>query len=398
MFHGTFARVAAGVVARRACGYKWRAPYRIGRAALDYVHYPEARYRAHRDAIDDAVRRVLEGGRYILGEEVRGLEGELASYVDVDHGVGVASGTDALRLALAAVGVSRGNEVITVAHTAVATVAAIVQLGATPVFVDIDDASFLIDLDAVTSSITPKTRAVVPVHLYGRAVDVAELRRRVGSSEVAIVEDCAQAIGARFHGAPVGSLGDAASFSFYPTKNLGAFGDGGMVTTSSAEVAAAVRSAREYGWQERFVSSESGWNSRLDEIQAAILRVLLSHLTKENVRRAELAAIYREVLADAPLVLPAEDEPGSHVHHQFVVRSARRDDLRARLEKRGVPAQVHYPVPVHRQPAYVDCCGGIVLPKTDRAAAEVLSLPLHPHLDDADVREIARTVAEVAAH
>jgi dTDP-4-amino-4,6-dideoxygalactose transaminase len=340
---------------------------------------PREQYSAHREEIDQAMRRVLDGGRYILGPEVETFEKELAQYCEVRHAIGCGSGTEALHLALAALGIGSGDEVITVAHTAVATAVAIRLCGATPVFADIDPATYTIDPDDVERAVTSRTKAIVAVHLYGQPADLDALSTVAKKHGIALVEDCAQAHGARWRGRRAGSIGDIACFSFYPTKNLGAIGDGGAVATSSDALASRVRLLREYGWAERYVSHIEGWNSRLDELQAAILRVKLRHLDSDNERRREIARRYDDALRDCGVDLPAAREGADHVYHLYVIASSRRDALQAHLRERGVGALVHYPVPIHRQPAYA-AMGQRALPNTERAAASVLSLPMYPEL------------------
>lgn len=342
---------------------------------------PRAQYFAQRTMIDSAIRRVLERGRYILGEEVRAFESEFATYIGVRHAIGVASGTDAIQLALRALGVGCGDEVISVSHTAVATIAAIELTGARPVLVDIELDSMGLDPACLGAAITDHTRAIVPVHVYGHPVDLGPILAIARARGVAVVEDCAQAHGARYAGRRVGAWGHAGCFSFYPTKNLGALGDGGMVVTDDADLAARVRRLREYGWVERFVSEEPGLNSRLDEIQAAVLRVKLRHLDRDNARRARLALVYREGLTGLDLLVPRPRPGVDHVYHLYVVRSRRRDALARQLAAHGIGSAIHYPVPIHRQPAYRDRLRlPAGLPRTEEAAAQVLSLPLHPRL------------------
>jgi dTDP-4-amino-4,6-dideoxygalactose transaminase len=335
---------------------------------------PRAQYESHRADIDAAMARVLSAGRYILGAEVEAFENEFAAYCGVGHGVGVGSGTEALHIALAAAGVGAGDEVITVAHTAVATAAAIRMCGATPVFVDIDPNTYTIDPARI--EVTKKTKAIVPVHLYGHPADMDAIMAIASKHELLVVEDCAQAHGARDRGRRVGSIGDIAAFSFYPTKNLGAIGDGGAIVTNSKELAERARLLREYGWAERYVSSIEGWNSRLDEIQAAILRVKLRTLDADNQRRREIAARYERALEG-----PRTRKDAEPVYHLYVIASERRDALQQHLRERGIGALVHYPVPVHRQPAYLS---HVSLPVTENAAKTVLSLPMYPELTDGE--------------
>ena len=349
---------------------------------------PRAQYESYKAAIDAAVRRVLESGRYILGEEVGAFEREFAEYIGVLHAVGVGSGTEALHLALAALGIGAGDEVVTVAQTAVATVAAIELSGATPVLVDIEPQYFTLDPHQLEAAITPRTKAIIPVHLYGQSADLDAIMVIAERYGIKVIEDCAQAHGAMYRGQRVGSLGDIACFSFYPTKNLGAIGDAGAVTTNNSELAERVRHLRQYGWAERNVSNLPGWNSRLDELQAAILRVKLGFLDADNERRRELASLYDELLADSDLVLPARRPEATHVFHLYVVRSTDRDNLLSALRSSGVGAMVHYP-PAHLQPAYFGRLAGAEnLPNTERAAKEVLSLPIYPELTDVEVRKV----------
>jgi dTDP-4-amino-4,6-dideoxygalactose transaminase len=354
---------------------------------------PRAQYLAHKREIDEAMRRVLDGGQYILGEEVRGFEAEFAAYVGVSHAVGVGSGTEALHLALVACDIGRGSEVITVAHTAVATVAAIELAGATPVLVDIEPDHYTMDPNQVEAVITPRTRAIVPVHLYGQPADLEPILSLARDHQLRVIEDCAQAHGARYRGKPVGSWGHVGCFSFYPTKNLGALGDGGMVVTDDAELARSMRVLREYGWSDRYVSEVPGWNSRLDELQAALLRVKLRYLDDENRARARLAGAYAVGLADADLVLPRLRPTATHVYHLYVVRSRVRETLRSLLKSRGISALVHYPVPIHLQPAYQGrSFDGARLPETELAAREVLSLPMYPQLTESEVASVIEAV------
>jgi len=355
----------------------------------------KAAYHRLQGEIDAAVARVLAGGWYILGPEVAAFEAEFAAWLGVDHAVGVASGTDAVLLALRALGVGPGDEVITVAHTAVATVAAIELAGATPRFVDIDPATYTLDPARLAAAVTPQTRAIIPVHLYGAPADMDAVLAVARAHGLLVVEDCAQAHGARYRGRMVGTLGDAAAFSFYPTKNLGALGDGGAVATNRPEVAERLRLLRQYGWRERYVSDVAGSNSRLDELQAAILRVRLRHLDEENEARRRLAARYDTALVGLPVARPASRPDDCPVYHLYVVRSAERDALAAHLREQGIGTGVHYPVPVHQQPAYAHLgYGPGSLPATEAAAREVLSLPMYPDLAEAAVDGVAAAIRE----
>ncbi|MDI6792572.1 MAG: DegT/DnrJ/EryC1/StrS family aminotransferase [bacterium] len=355
---------------------------------------PKAQYLTYKSEIDAAISQALDKGWYILGEEVKAFEEEFANYIGVSNGVGVGSGTEAIHLALASCGIGPGDEVITVSHTAVATVAAIKLAGAMPVLVDIEPDSFTLDPNKLEVAITPRTKAVLPVHLYGQPADMDLILEIALRHNLRVIEDCAQAHGARYKGKRVGSLGDMGCFSFYPTKNLGAIGDGGMVVTDNPELAEKARLLREYGWAERYVSHFHGWNTRLDEIQAAILRVKLRHLDEDNSKRVCLAEIYNRELNTTNLILPKQREDSTHVYHLYVIRSSKRDELLTFLKERGIGASIHYPVPVHRQPAYTRLDDGRSLAETERAAKKVLSLPMYPELSETEVYSIIKAVKE----
>ena len=363
---------------------------------------PGAGYRARKTEIDAAAARVLDSGWYILGKEVAAFEAEFAEFIGVPHAVGVANGTDALALALRALGIGPSDAVATVSHTAVATVAAIEMVGATPVLIDIEDDFFTMDADEFERTIAAQSektplRAVIPVHLYGQAADIERIAAVARRHGIAVIEDCAQAHGAMLGNRRLGSFGDVAAYSLYPTKNLGALGDGGVVTTANAGLAATLRALRQYGWRDRYVSDAVGVNSRLDELQAAILRVRLGYLDSDNCRRQSLAAIYDEQLGDCVangLVLPARRPGASHVFHQYVVRCEDRDGLQQRLREAGIGSNVHYPVPVHLQPAYAGrlATGPSGLGRSERAARTVLSLPMFAQLADEQAGEVCLTI------
>lgn len=350
-------------------------------------------YLAYKDELDAAVQEVLETSNFILGVQDERFEAEFARYLGVKHAVGVGSGTEAIHLALWSLGVGVGDEVLTVSHTAVATTVAISATGATPVFVDIDPASYTLDVRQLESKLTNRTKAIVPVHLYGYPAEMGPLLEFARAHDLVVMEDAAQAHGAEYGGAKCGTLANAAAFSFYPTKNLGAYGDGGAVVTDDDALAEQLRMLRNYGWDlgRRYYSQIKGINSRLDEMQAAILRVKLKHLDEGNDRRRQRAALYKQLLRGvAEITLPEEREASRHVYHLFVVRARRRDELQAYLRARGIASQIHYPEPVHRQAAYQDMgypAGS--LPETERACAEILSLPLYPELPEEDVRRVA---------
>ncbi len=346
-----------------------------------------------RAELDEAYARVVERGTFILGEEVESFEREFAAYCGVKYAVGVASGTEALQLGLLACGVRPADEVLTVSHTATATVAAAQFIGARPRFVEIDLARYTLDPRKLQSAVTKKTRAIIPVHLYGGAADLTPILEFARERNLIVVEDAAQAHGAIYRGRKVGSWGDAAAFSFYPTKNLGALGDGGAITTDDSSIAERARLLRQYGWKERYVSSSQGINSRLDELQAAFLRVKLRRLDAWNQRRRRITDIYFDSLADLDLTLPLRPQDGEHVFHQFVIRCERRDALREHLRREGIGSLIHYPVPVHSQPAYAHIKiprGGLL--KSEQASHEVLSLPIFPELTDDEAQRVAAAI------
>jgi len=350
-------------------------------------------YASIRAEIDDATARVLKSGWYILGAEVAAFEKEFAEYIGVKHALGVGSGTEALHLALRALGVGAGDEVVTVPNTAVATVAAIELTGARAVLCDVRADSMLLEVAQLERALTPRTRAIIPVHLFGQSADLDPILQIARARNIFVLEDCAQAHGATYRGKRVGAYGDIAAFSFYPTKNLGAYGDGGAIVTNDAQLAERVNLLRQYGWRERYASDIKGTNSRLDEMQAAILRVKLRHLDAWNAARRERAAIYAELLR--AVTPPREMAYGQAVYHLYVIQSARRDELAAQLRARGIGTAIQYPHTIHLQPAYANLgypAGSF--PVAERLAREILSLPLYPELSLDDVRAVASAVNE----
>jgi dTDP-4-amino-4,6-dideoxygalactose transaminase len=350
---------------------------------------PRAQYLSHREAIDRAVLRVLDAGRYVHGPECSAFEQEFAVHAGARFGIGVANGTDAIEISLRALGIGAGDEVVTTSHTAVATVAGITRTGATPVLADIDPTYFTLAPDAVERALSPRTRAVVAVHLYGQPAELEALSSIAERRGIALIEDSAQAHGAEYAQHRVGSIGRFGCFSFYPTKNLGAIGDGGMIVTSDEGLAQKCRELREYGWDAQRVCRSAGVNSRLDELQAAILRVKLATLDADNARRAAIAALYDARLQATTLTLPRVRPNTRHAYHLYVVRTARRDELLAHLARAGVAAGVHYAVPVHLQPGFaerVKVSG--TLSETERAAQTVLSLPMYPELSHDDAAAV----------
>lgn len=355
---------------------------------------PGANYLSRKPEIEAAIARVLSSGYYILGEEVADFEKEFASYCGADYAVGVGSGTEAIHLALRAGGIGRGDLVATVSNTAVATVAAIELAGATPLLLDVDDQTYTLDVDCLASAIDQfgsRLKAVIPVHLYGhpaRMDAIMDIAKRAG---LFVVEDCAQSHGATWKGKMTGTWGHCGAFSFYPTKNLGAIGDGGAVVCKDEKLAHRMRLLRQYGWEKRYVSEIPGMNTRLDEIQAAILRVKLPYLDADNGHRREIAATYTKRLADIPgLILPTAAADCRHVYHQFTIRSETRNSLLDLLRGNGIGAAILYPIPIHQQPAYRNrllvAPGG--LPRTEHHAREILCLPIHPELGSKQVDQV----------
>jgi len=364
----------------------------------------KAAYRVQGAEIDAAIRRVMESGWYILGKEDTAFEQDFARWCAAPHAIGVANGTDAIIVALRALSVGAGDTVFTVSHTAVATVAAVELAGATPVLVDIDPVTYTIDPakleEAVKASKAAgaRPRAVIAVHLYGHPCDIEAVRDICRRHDLFFIEDCAQAHGATWNGKPVSSFGDAASFSFYPTKNLGAFGDGGAVVTHDKALAERCAAIRQYGWRERYLSDMTGMNSRLDELQAAMLGVRLKRLNAEIAARRSVAARYDAALSSM-VATPAVKPSAGHAYHLYVIRHDRRDALAEALKARGVGTGVHYPLPVHLQKAYAGrvAVAPSGMAETERAAREVLSLPMHAFLSDEDVAHVIESVKSAKA-
>ena len=354
-----------------------------------------AQHAALREEIEAATLHVLRSGRYVLGPEVEALESELGAMLGLSHVVSCASGTDALGLALRALGIGSGDEVLIPAFTFAAPAEAAALTGASPVFVDIDPDTFLIDPESCRNAVTARTRAVVVVHLFGRPADIVAVREAVGP-EIAIVEDCAQSFGAKIAGRAVGTFGQAASFSFFPSKNLGACGDGGAVATGDAELAARLRALRNHGSRRPYHHETLGLNSRLDELQAAILRVKLPYVTEWNNKRRLLADCYTRILQQHEGIRPPGAVQG-HVWHQYTLLSPRRDAIQERLAEDGVESRVYYPVPLHRQEAYVQWASEVSLPAAERVCRQCLSLPMFPELQPVHVERICASIARAEA-
>jgi dTDP-4-amino-4,6-dideoxygalactose transaminase len=357
----------------------------------------KAQYHSIKPEIDAAVAKVLETSQFVLGEEVAGFEREFAAYSGAAQGVAVNSGTSALHLALLAAGVGPGDEVITVPNTFVATVAAIKYTGARPVLVDIDPARYTMDPGRVEAAVTPRTRAIIPVHLYGQPADMDPILEVARRRKIVVVGDAAQAHGARDRGRPIGSLGDLVCYSFYPGKNLGAYGEGGLVATSNEGYAKTIRMLRDWGQDRKYHHLLAGYNYRMEGMQGAILRVKLRHLEKWTEARRAHAARYRELLAGTDLGLPAEAPDTRHVYHVYAVRTKRREELISALGAQGIQTGIHYPVPVHLQPAYADAAVGRgAFPLAEKAANEVLSLPMFPEMTEEHLQVVAGALRELA--
>jgi len=346
-----------------------------------------------RDEMLSAMREVVESGQYILGRKVEEFERESAAYLGARHAIGVASGTDALLLALRALDIKQGDEVITTPFTFFATAEVVIHLRATPVFADIDPATLNISPESIEKKLTPKTRAIIPVHLFGLPADMEKILEMAQRHGFKVLEDCAQSFGAGIGGEKTGSIGDAGSFSFYPSKNLGGCGDGGLISTNDGELAARVRLLRNHGSKGGYIHEAIGYNSRLDELQAAILLVKLKRIDEYNRKRREKADLYSRHLKGAVLCPPNDKNGFTHVFHQYTIRDKRRDVIRERLREEGVSSMVYYPVPLHLQPAlkFLGYKEGD-LPAAEKAAKEVLSLPIYPELPESVIERIARII------
>jgi dTDP-4-amino-4,6-dideoxygalactose transaminase len=353
----------------------------------------KAQYNSIKEEVNTAVLKVLESTQFILGDEVAAFEREFAAYSGAAEGVALNTGTSALHLAFLAAGIGPGDEVITTPHTFVATVAAIVYTGATPVFVDIDPVSFTIDVTQIESAITSKTKAIAPVHLYGQPADMDPIMEIAQHHNLVVIEDAAQAHRSEYKGRRVGSIGDIGCFSFYPGKNLGAYGEGGMAVTNNPDYAKTMRMYRDWGQEGRYNHVLKGYNYRMDGIQGAILRVKLRYLDQWTEARRSHAASYDRLLADTGLKTPTAMPYSHHVYHVYAVRTAQRADLQQKLQNQGIQTGIHYPIPVHLQKAYSDL--GYKpgdFPKSEKAASEVLSLPMYPELSEAQVETVASAV------
>ncbi|MGZ4958115.1 MAG: DegT/DnrJ/EryC1/StrS family aminotransferase [Methylomonas sp.] len=352
----------------------------------------KAQYADIQDEIISGFAETLDNCAFILGPNVQAFEQEAAGYLGVKHAIGCASGTDALHLALLAEGIGPGDEVITSAFTFIATAEAIKYVGAKPVFVDIDPGTFNITPENIKNAITDKTKAVMPVHLFGQPADLPAIKAICDKHGLKLIEDCAQSFGATISNQQTGSFGDAAGFSFFPSKNLGCFGDGGLVTTNNDETAAKIKQFRNHGSDVRYYHDVIGYNSRLDELQAVVLRAKLKRIDQYNAARRHAAHLYSQLMADLPLTTPYEDGVGVHVYHQYTLLCDRRDEVMKALQDNQVSCAVYYPVPLHKQNVFSEECAGLSLPVTESVAARCFSLPICSSLSDDTVKQIVDVI------
>ncbi|MEQ1636866.1 MAG: DegT/DnrJ/EryC1/StrS family aminotransferase [Methylococcales bacterium] len=355
----------------------------------------QAQYIEIKAEVERGLAETIANCSFILGPNVQAFEQEAAAYLGVKHAIGVASGTDALHLALIAEGIGAGDEVITSAFTFIATAEAIKYVGAIPVFVDIDPKTFNIAPEAIAQAITPKTKAVMPVHLFGQPADMARIKQLCDQRQLKLIEDACQSFGARINGKQTGTMSEAGGYSFFPSKNLGAFGDGGLVVTNSDATAAKIKQLRNHGSDVRYYHDVIGYNSRLDEMQAVILRAKLKRIDQYNQARRHVAHHYSELLRDLPLTTPFEDGLGEHVYHQYTLLSGRRDDILAALQAKQIGCAVYYPVPLHQQNVFKAEYAQVSLPVTEAVAAKCFSLPICPFLTDDSIREIVSVIRGV---
>ncbi|NYT47050.1 MAG: DegT/DnrJ/EryC1/StrS family aminotransferase [Candidatus Methanofishera endochildressiae] len=355
----------------------------------------KAQYAEIKDEIEQGLAQTIENCSFILGPNVQAFEKEASEYLGVKHAIGVASGTDALHLALLAEGIGEGDEVITTAFTFIATAEAIRYVGAKPVFVDVDPKTYNITAATIEAAITDKTTAVMPVHLFGQPVDMAAIKAVCDKHNLKLIEDCAQSFGASIAGKQTGGIGNAAGYSFFPSKNLGAFGDGGLVGTNSDETAEMVRQLRNHGSKVRYYHDVIGFNSRLDDMQAVVLRAKLKRIDRYNASRRHAAHLYSELMADLPIETPFEDGVGVHVYHQYTLLSDRRDEILEALQAKQIACSIFYPVPLHQQNVFKEDCAGLSLPATEAIAARCMSLPICSEISDESIKEIVSVIRSV---
>lgn len=352
-------------------------------------------YLAIKDEIDSGIMAALESTQFILGPNVQSFEKEAAEYLGVKHCLGVNSGTDALHLALIAAGVGKGDEVITTTFTFIATAEAISYVGAKPVFVDIDEKTFNIDLQQVETAITDKTKAVIPVHLFGQPVDMSKLKNLCDKNQLKIVEDCAQSFGAHIDGKQTGSFGDVGAFSFFPSKNLGCYGDGGLIATNSDAIYKHLTILRNHGMSVRYHHTEIGYNSRLDEIQAVILRAKLKRIDEYNDGRRRVDQTYKKLLADTSVITPHEDGIGKHVYHQYVCLHPQRDKIMQTLQKENIACAIYYPIPLHKQDVYQVEYQSVNLPKSEKIVEQCFALPIYPEMEEEKIQRVCDVIKTV---
>ena len=353
----------------------------------------KTQYHNLKNEIDKAVLDAIESTQFILGPNVTAFEQESAAYLGAPHAVSCAYGTDALHLAILAAGIGPGDEVITSPFTFIATAEAICYVGATPVFVDIEPGTFNIDPALIKAAITPRTKAIIPVHIFGQPADMTQIKAICDAHQLLLIEDCAQSFGAAFNGRMTGTIGSLGCFSFFPSKNLGCYGDGGLITCATAELAEQVKMLRNHGSRVRYHHSVIGYNSRLDDIQAAILRVKLKRIDEFNAGRRRVAHLYSELLKDVATV-PFEDNKGVHVYHQYTLLTDRRDKVMAKLSEQQIASAVYYPIPLHKQDVFAEAYAGITLPVAEDVASRCMSLPVYPEMPEEAVRTVAKTVIE----
>ena len=353
----------------------------------------KTQYHNLKNEIDKAVLDAIESTQFILGPNVTAFEQESAAYLGAPYAVSCASGTDALHLAILAAGIGPGDEVITSPFTFIATAEAICYVGATPVFVDIEPGTFNIDPALIKAAITPRTKAIIPVHIFGQPADMTQIKAICDAHQLLLIEDCAQSFGAAFNGRMTGIIGSLGCFSFFPSKNLGCYGDGGLITCATAELAEQVKMLRNHGSRVRYHHSVIGYNSRLDDIQAAILRVKLKRIDEFNAGRRRVAHLYSELLKDVATV-PFEDNKGVHVYHQYTLLTDRRDKVMAKLSEQQIASAVYYPIPLHKQDVFAEAYAGITLPVAEDVASRCMSLPVYPEMPEEAVRTVAKTVIE----
>ncbi|TQV75411.1 DegT/DnrJ/EryC1/StrS family aminotransferase [Aliikangiella marina] len=349
-------------------------------------------YLEMKDEIDSGILAALESTQFILGPNVKAFEEEAAKYLGVKHCLGVNSGTDALHLALIAAGVGKGDEVITTTFTFIATAEAISYVGATPVFVDIDEQNFNIDLQQVEDAITDKTKAVIPVHLFGQPVDMLALKKLCDAKGLKIVEDCAQSFGADINGQQTGSFGDVGAFSFFPSKNLGCYGDGGLISTNSDDIFKHLNILRNHGMSVRYHHTELGFNSRLDELQAVILRAKLKRIDSYNDNRRRVDQTYKKYLADSAIVTPHEDGVGKHVYHQYVCMHHQRDKIMQTLQDNNIACAIYYPIPLHRQDVYANQNTDNHLPVSEKVVDHCFALPIYPEMEEEKIKIVCDVI------